>query len=354
MTKPKLDYFVELRRPKSGTPVARARVAEAYFQPVIDDGLWRARRRSVISDLNSASWEVEPVFSTEGQRRVKGLSLCVEENGARFSREYSLQIFREPALDLARRLLREEHLKEEDDVETVVLAYPPQSQPASGADSIEVKMEVSQAKLCLTPGRLSDWYDRSTQLNTEAHCADDTPVFIQRRALEQARFFCRVPGALEGGALLVGLLYQQTEPEPEIFAVIDAAFEARHARQEKFSLTLTTRTYQDFERQLALRRKRLNRPEEMLLATAHAHNFAPSLDKSTGEPNCPGCPLRPSCNLNSAFFSPEDIQFHRALFVKQPFAIGLVWGLDPRFDDVLKVYGSRDGAFQERSLWVVN
>ena len=38
--------------------------------------------------------------------------------------------------------------------------------------------------------------------------------------------------------------------------------------------------------------------------------------------------------------------------INQPYAVGLVWGLDARDQDVLRVYGFREGLFQERSIWV--
>jgi hypothetical protein len=216
-----------------------------------------------------------------------------------------------------------------------------------------VKISVHEAPLHLTPGSLNDWLHRSTLLDGAVHRSEDTPVFISRDTLLQAREWCRLPGSLEGGALLVGRLFEQTSPEHEIFLLVEGAIEARHSQQEQFSLTLTPETFKHLQRRLELRRKRLKRPGEILLGTAHGHNFGPSVDEK-GAARCPACDRRASCLLHTATMSGEDHLYHKALFARQPFAIGLVWGLDARSNDVLKAFGFRDGTFQERSVWIVD
>ena len=126
-----------------------------------------------------------------------------------------------------------------------------------------------------------------------------------------------------------------------------------HAIQEQFSLTFTSETYASFQRRLALRRARLDRPTELLVALSHGHPFGPSAASSREPSKCPSCDHRDSCKLHSAHMSEEDRTFFRAVFGKQPYALGLIWGLDSRGNDVLKVYGSRLGCFRERSIRVV-
>lgn len=358
MQNQKFQFEIELRRP-GGALVAREAVAAGRLRTLADDALWRAQRRGVVgTDRSRARWELEPVFAGGGAPRVEGLDLRVEAEGGRFSRRYGLRIFSEPAASLRARLVREAAIGKEDEVDITVRAVEPQAAFLGAAPpGVEVRLE--EPPLPVTPGSLREFLARSTVHNPEAENADDAPLFILRPALEEARSYCRAGdprsypgGALEGAAFLVGRLHADSDP-PEIFAVIEAALEAHHALQERFSFEPTTETYRDLEQRFAVRRRLLGRPGEILLATAHAHPFAPSVDES-GRAQCPECPLRPECRLDSAFWSADDARYTESLFVKAPHAVGLVWGLSPRFEDVLRVYGFRDGVMEERSIRIVD
>jgi hypothetical protein len=175
----------------------------------------------------------------------------------------------------------------------------------------------------LLDGCLADWRAGATPVGP-VDDALDHPLFITDRVLDIARHFSRKPGENEGGALLLGRLYRQTGPEPEIFAVLDDAIEARHAENQPLSLDLTAATFAYFDLQLERRRTRLGRVHEVAQAFAHAHNFLPAAPEDR-QP-CGECHLRAACPFSSAFYSSRDAEFHRALFARQPYAVGLVWG----------------------------
>jgi proteasome lid subunit RPN8/RPN11 len=345
-------YEVVIRRAGARVPLGREPVSTTALAPLADDAVFHAQRRGVIGpDRARATCDLEPVWKDGAPPRVASLRARVREDGACLEREYMLGVFEDGARALARRLLGEKRIKPDEAVETVVLAHEAEAEPRPAAPE-NVQVSLHQAPLALTPGKLSDWLARGREVNPEARGAADSPVFIERRVLEQAREYTRDDAGREAGALFVGRLFRQTEPEPEIFLAIEGCFAALHARRERFSLTFTPETYRHFERQLALRRQRLGRPEEVLAATAHSHPFAPSLS-SKGEPNCPGCALRPTCKLTSAFISEDDALFHAALLARRPFGLAVIWGLDPRFAEVVKFFGFRDGRMAERSVWVV-
>ncbi|MBI4584935.1 MAG: hypothetical protein HY717_13055 [Planctomycetes bacterium] len=330
--------------------------------PIIDDGLWFAQRRGVIGmDRSRARWELLPVFVNGSGGQVRSLRMRVSESGPALSRDYSLGVFQEPAQELLRELMKDGKLGLEDEIVTQVLAFRPQPAARSpiaaagprAAASPAVTPVVEERPLPVLPGRLEEWQGRAAAVNPQSGQEGDTPVFILRSVFERARASCRRPGELEGGAFLTGRLYRQAEPVPEIFLAVEGSFEASHALQERFSLTFTAGTYGAFEEQLERRRRRLNRPEEILAGVAHGHGFLPGLGEDR-QPLCPACPKRAECGLHSAFYSSDDLAYHRALFSRLPFALGLVFGLDPREHDVVRAYGYRDGSIQERSFWLVS
>jgi hypothetical protein len=355
----KFQFEIELRR-RGGALVAREAVAPGRLRPLVDDALWRAQRRGIVGPRRSlARWDLEPVFAGAGAPRVEGIDLRVEAEGGRFSRRYGLGVFREPAASFRDRLVVDAAIARDEEIEIGVRAIEPQLvSPGAAPPGVEIRLE--EPPLPLTPGSLRDLLARSRPHNPEAEKADDAPVFILGQALEEARSHCRSGdsqshggGALEGAAFLVGRLHADVD-HPEIFAVIEAALEARHALRERFSVEPTAETYRDLESRIAVRRRLLGRPEEILLATAHAHPFAPSISRETGKAQCPECPLRAECKLDSAFWSADDARYTESLFVKAPHGVGLVWGLSPRFEDVLRVYGFRDGVMEERGIRIVD
>ena len=60
-------------------------------------------------------------------------------------------------------------------------------------------------------------------------------------------------------------------------------------------------------------------------------------------------PLQPEI-----YFSTDDVQFHKAFFTKRAFSVSLVFGLSPREEDKVRIYGFTDGIVKERSLWLVD
>jgi hypothetical protein len=345
-------FELEARRRDTGQRLAREAVDEAYLQPLLEEALWRARRRGVVGrERDGVGWQVEAVLASGDPADVHRLRVTVVDGAARHVQEASPQVLRAPAVALTDRLLKEGRLKEGDDFEVVVRAGPRST--ASGNEA--AGRRVGRLRENLAPwvsGQLEEWRGQSRPISSESHHTEDTPVFIRRKVLDLARRLCRAPGDHEGGAWLAGRLVRQSGEAPEIFVVIDAAFQARHVNQGRFSLTPTPEAYAHVEAKLATRRRRLGRDEETLVGFGHAHNFLPALD-GDGKARCPACPKRTTCRLHSAFYSRDDQQFHKAIFTQKPYAVGLVWGFDPLFHDVLRVFGFRDGVLAERSIDVV-
>lgn len=363
MLNTRFQFEVELRHAGGGAAIAREAAAPEYLRPLAEDALWYAQRKGWIGQDRSGSLcEVEPVFSTRRGKPVEKLKLHVlrRANGSPISpglpsaapivtREYSLAVFADVTDNLVVRSLAEKRMTSDDKYDVLVHARESLEEPEP-----HMNVVVKQAPLRWVEGSLGEWRERSELLGEAVHDDEATQVFILQEAFDAARDFCRAGGAREGGAMLVGRLYRQVDPEPDLFAVVEAAFEARHADQQVFSLSLSPDTFLQFERQLERRRKRLGRPEELELGFSHGHNFLPAVDSQTAEPLCPACEKRSSCALDTAFFSTVDLQFQRAFFAKRVFSIGVVFGLTPRGEDKVRVYGFSDGVLKERSLWLAS
>ena len=363
MYRESFEFEIEVRLRGEARPLIRESIDRGYLQPLIEDAIFTAQRRGMMEgDSNAAECAVEPVFGG-GRGRLAGVRVHLRrsllagsatrtdaETDSHLAMEYDLEILKPLQNRAVARLLQEKRLSPNDDYETSVHAHRPQV-PFNSAPSDQ--SAARRAPLLWMDGELEAWQRRATLLNEELQREDDPQVFILRQAFEAARSFSRAGGTREGGALLVGRLVRQVHPQRELFAVIEAAFEARHADQQQFSLTLSNETYLYFEKQLARRRHRLGRPEEMHLGIAHGHNFLPALGADGGA-LCPSCPKRTTCDLDSAFYSADDGQFHRGLYNKQPFAVGIVFGLTPREEDRVRVFGASKGVLKERSIWLVD
>lgn len=371
------DFELELRRIGKGGVLFRQRLERAHLQPLIDDALWAAVRRGAI-DGQLAAESVHLGAEVDDAGRVRAFAVSVRGSSSVVTR-YSTSLLRDEAEVHRERMVASGQITAADEIEFWVRPVSPQAAPPGPPDGVgsvrratatdalpsiaalAATATVEQAAIpiidvpdCDHPqGALAAWQRDALTVNAERGKARDPHVFALRGVLDQAEEYCRRPGRAEGAAMLVGRLLRQTSPEPEVFAVIEAAFEVQHAEQDVFRLEPTTASYVQLEQQIERRRRRLDRPEEVFIGIAHAHNFLPSV-ADDGTPHCPNCPKIATCPAHSAFYSADDVAYTRAFFGKQVFGIGVVFGLTPRKESVTRVFGFRDGSIQERSLAVVD
>jgi hypothetical protein len=180
----------------------------------------------------------------------------------------------------------------------------------------------------------------------------DHHIFLPRELFERAREYCFKTGKQEGGAMMLARMYRQSEPEPDIFAVVHAVVELRHAKQSQFGFEPTSETFADLNTQMNLRRNRLGFPDEMPSVLVHNHPFEPSV-RDDGEANCPTCPLQKECQLTSSFYSASDVNFHLSMYGRQPFVAGIVIGLTPRREDDVRMFCLEGTKTRERGFhWI--
>ncbi|HVS34806.1 MAG TPA: hypothetical protein VMS17_04435 [Gemmataceae bacterium] len=354
-------FRLEIQRPADGARFPGPPAPDGFFREVLDQVVFLGQRRGVIGpDAAEARADVQPILAGE-DGQVAGVKVAAECDGRQVEMVFGIDLFAPLArLEIAR-LAKQGRLGEDDKVLYRVFAEAggarsetvPQLGGSASTHSVSrplsaVVARVLRKPLPLRPGRLGDWRAAAASVGTIED--GDYPLFVTESALGLARDYSRKPVDKEGGALLLGRLYRQDDPAPEIFGVIDDVIEAKYAEQKLFSLNLNTNGFAYLNGQLRLRRERLGRSDELPLGFAHAHNFLPSV-LDDGQANCPSCPLRPTCKLSSSFYSAADVEFHRALFSRAPYAVGLVWGYTPREEDDLRAFHLDGGQARERGYY---
>lgn len=335
---PRFAYRLEIQRVADGVRFPAGPIPDAFLQPARDQIVFLSQRRGFASEEDPEVREC-PVAAESGHGQISGVALSAGDESCFSELNFGLELFG-PAVSMqVARLVKEGHLKADDKFAYRVFAKPAEPKPMNGAIA-GVVARVRRNSPALLEAKLADFLADADPIGPMD--PDNHPLFITARALALALEYCRKPVDKEGGALLLGHLYRQREPQPEIFGVIDDAIEAKYAEHQQFRLDLKTDGFAYLNTQLHLRRTRLGRPHEVPLGFAHAHNFLPSV-REDGQAECVACPKRATCPLTSSFYSQADLEFHRALFARAPYAVGLVWGFTPRFEDDLRVF-CLDGA----------
>jgi hypothetical protein len=294
-------------------------------------------------DNTGVDVHVEPVFGGDAADEISALRLSLGGPNGELVQVFGLEAFEPFGDQLAGELLKSKLIAGEDKIRYRVFAGPGASDDALPATTSRVR----QQPLPLLPGRLADLMPFAEPVGPVDE--RDYPVFVLDQALEQARALAWKGRDLEGGVWLIANLFRQTEPGPEIFCVIHAVIDAKGAEHERFRIDLSPETYTYRDAQLERRRHRLGRVGELCAGFFHTHPFLPSV--LDGKENCPACPLRPSCDLSSSFFSKRDAQFHGALFGRAPYAIEMVLGLSPREEFDLNAFCYDGGAFRRRGYY---
>jgi len=344
-------YRLDIQRVQDGVCFPGDVLPENILQTFRDQAIFLGQRRGVVGpDAGEAITEEEPLIAPDMNGQITGVRIHAGTNGKRVHKEYDLDLFAHYAREQAVRLARQGHLAKDAKFIFRVFAQP--TNPATTPIPLPgVTITVQRFALPFVAGKLADWMPHALAVGSVND--DDYPLFITKKALDQAREYCRKPKDKEAGALLLGRMFKQSEPESELFGVIEAAIEAKYAEQQQFSLDLTAQTFAYIQAQLHRRRTRLGFINEVPLGFAHSHNFLPAI-LDDGSAQCPTCPKRPTCELTSSFYSAKDVEFHQALFSRAPFAVGLVWGLTPREEDDLRVFCLDGGGTRQRGFFQVN
>lgn len=343
-------YRLEFIRASDGKRLDAGLMDSSWTEFWREQAIFQAQRRGIIGpDSAYAIVSQHPQFSDEAEGTMKGLNI-VATNGTE-THEMHLELasaFAAPGEAALKKMIESKVLTTDDKATFKVYAVP-MNEPATAANP-GVKATVKRDPLPLLEGQLEDF------LKFAEPCGEmdekDHHIFLPKELFERAREYCFKTGKQEGGAMMLARMYRQTEPEPDIFAVVHAVVELRHAKQSQFGFEPTSETFADLNTQMNLRRNRLGFPDEMPSVLVHNHPFEPSV-RDDGEANCPTCPLQKECQLTSSFYSASDVNFHLSMYGRQPFVAGIVIGLTPRREDDVRMFCLDGTKTRERGFhWI--
>jgi len=350
------DFTVVMRLEQSGPELDRERVRGADVSEIFSE-LWLGRwlRRGyvdvAVEDLTS---RIIPTHGDGTDGRCASFTFeATDPLGRSAQREYALEAFHDVASRGSQRLLADGRLKPDDVYyyEVIVQRRPP---PAKKAGAELFKMTAKNPPLAFERLPLRSLLDRARKVGK----MDDrwSYVFFTKKALAAAERYARRGGSvnppIETGAVLVGPLCSCPQTG-EMFAVVCDVLEVKDAEGSSFSLSYTGETWQGIQAVMRARQAHPATRAHRILGQAHGHNFRPDFKAGEGHGSCQTCPKLAECRLTSVFISQDDRTWTRAVFSRQPWQLGLIFGHDARGSDIHALFGLRDNRLAERGYHVI-
>lgn len=345
------------RKEDDGRMLARMALTHSDLLPARDETWWHGLRAGVLGpELSLMNMQVIP-GENRAADRIAGYFIELHDGKRSYRRHFSLASVAGVASRAAAPLIKEGVLAEGDQYSFFLTTVRGETNgeahegPAPGREEVRVRRRTEP--LVFERGRLDDYLTRSEPLKGASAPQDEEnpapmPVFIADEVWQEGHELARRGGERESAAVWTGRLCQDTE-SPELFMVLDACIEAEHAAEEQFKVTFTGETWARVRELLEIRRRRLNRPHERVCGSVHGHNFGVDADVN-GKKKCEACDHVAVCSRTTAVASAADLEWHRSVFVGQPWAVLLVWGFNARDDEDWRLYGLSDASLAPRTI----
>jgi proteasome lid subunit RPN8/RPN11 len=208
-------------------------------------------------------------------------------------------------------------------------AFPQEQVPPAEA---EFSLEAQPDELILWQADLPAVVER----RGPPQAADEVPVLVAQRVLDESVELAAAAGELETGGLLLGRLCRDGATQ-ELFVQVSALVAATRAVGTSASLHFGPEAFADLEQVLALRDQ-----GECLVGWFHSH---PQFCR-----NCPDSRRR-HCVYNRAFFSQADRDVHRALF-PQAWSVALLISDLGTGVPAIDLFSWREGVIHSRGFAV--
>lgn len=326
-----------------------------------DETWWAGVGAGVLAPcLEEHDWAVLPGASA-GKERVRGYVVEVRRGRQSYRLQFATQTLSPAARRAALRLREQEALGPDEDYSFFLTTRAADEASLPPRDDDGLHASPLSDPLQFDSDSLADWLARSqVYLGPERPAgpcpADKAPpesmeVFFPREIWDEARELSRLGGENESAAVLLGRLVRDTA-SPAVFLVLTECLRAEHAVEEKLSVGFTGETWAVVRERLEQRRRKLNRPSERIVATAHGHNWLPAAD-SSGRRTCEACTVLEVCSRSTCHASQDDQQFHQSVFTGAPWALLLLWGWNAREIEEYRCYGLKNATLTPRSIRIV-
>lgn len=305
-------------------------------------------------------WRLEPGEST-GRDRVKGYSVVLRHGSRLYRKSFPTRTLAAAARRAALQLRDQELLGSSEEYSFFLTTRPAEKRSDATLGDVLMAKRIAEP-LRVESEPLAPWLERSRvyvgpvgvdQPHAEDQQPDETlPVFIPRRVWDEAYTQSRRGGENESAAALVGYLARDPETAA-VFLIVTECLPADHAVEEQYSVGFSGETWGVLRARVEQRRRKLNRPAEMIVGTAHGHNFKPSPD-ATGRMTCEACPAMEICSRSTCHASDDDLRFHQSVFTQAPWALLLLHGWNARDQEEWRLYGLKDATLTPRSVRIVD
>jgi hypothetical protein len=332
------DYVLELWRKSPGAVLGRVGITVDWVpvrEALILD-LLRAAKIAQPAGLPSIT--VEPIWEQRtGGPATLGFRASLHGGGARASRTFSTAYFRSLAQQAAKQFLQAGELREGEEFDYYVLAFP--RQPAAKAAPL-FSATPKELSLPIKPANLERLMSGALLLDTEN--ARDIPVFFHWPVLEDALVLTRQAGSMETGGVLIGHICQDLSV-PEIFLEITAMIPAR-ARGELTKLSFTPDTWADVQAAVERRQR-----DEIWLGWFHSHSFYREEQERREKQDSHDPLVR---RIATPFLSDDDCKLHRVCFPRAV-SVALLVTDSPYSGLSWTTFGWRNGEVAHRAFHVL-
>jgi hypothetical protein len=323
---------------KDGSSLGVAAVAPDW-EPAAECTRFHHARRGTVAPGAEGSACIEPLWDrAQGEPYTRGFRVVFGNGEGKAQSDFPTAYFKGVAAEASAELVRRGKLEEGETYLFEAVAYPKNGAAETGrALNLEVVEEKPSVEYI--EARLEDFLSRSSPEGVVD--ADDMPVFIPRRVLDEAAALTRAHEGTEVGGVLLGHLYRDAAL-PEIFAEVTAQIPAEHTRGTVAKLTFTADTWSAADAAVKLRNK-----GEIYLGYVHSHPVRKWCEAKECTPE-----KQKTCALAKDFFSESDRGVMRAAFPRA-YSLGLVVN-DTAFTDLsFSLFGWREGGIHPRGFHVL-
>jgi hypothetical protein len=325
------------------------------------DETWREGMRAGalgLQDPVSFSMEVKP--GTRENSHLAGFNLELGTGQQRFGRRFGAHCLASVARRRVAELIRQRAIESETPFKYYLNSVPSgdgngaaSDQPADAPTPVTGRVIKSTDSIAFETAPLADYLRRSEVMPRDTAPSEDEPeppmpAFIEDELWEQGLQLARRGGNNESAAVWTGRVMRDTA-SPELFLVIDACIEAKHAEESELSVTFSGETWSRVREVLAQRRRRLQRPQERIVGAVHGHNFLPPANEA-GQRMCEACAGEKYCGRTTALASVADFEWFAAVFAHQPWALSLIHGYNARGQNDWRLYHLANGGLAPRTI----
>lgn len=335
----KNDYQYSLMLYREGQTSLGQVAVNVDWEPAREWTAFRALRQGLVAaDEPLTQFNVRPLWHPSlGEPYVKGFRLiidapCSREAAAEFTKSY----FSDMAKEASGLLIKKGMLQKGEQFKYVVAAFP-RTEAVPAGPKLNFTTEEAMPDLPLPGALLSDVAAESSFQGN--HDANDMPVFVPQRVLDEARALSKAAGERETGGILIGHLNRDAGL-PELFGRVTAQIPARHTEATLTSLTFTSETWTEVRSALELRRK-----GEIMLGWWHSHPVREWCKDCSAE-------SQKVCVMAGDFFSAHDRALHRTIFPRA-YSIALVVNDLAGDAATFSMFGWRLGLLEPRGFHVI-